>query len=335
MPDIAKLKIVNGPRAGERVTLTVGAPVIVGRSATATIRIDTPGLSRQHFELEWDGHACLLRDLNSRNGVMVNGERVTEAVLRPGDVIDAAETRYTLEISAAKRRLVEADEETASYARVSSDGPSEQVLEAEPDTLHVPLAVFEHVTPTMTTADPPALAENPLLAALVRVCASGDGHVYALVDGAQAFELAFAARLMGSHLYTLFSGARAADLAHVGPCLLDLQQREAFLEKWVAACGTNAGVLVQTRVDLPDLYAHLRKIFTVTDEHGQEYFFRYYDPRVLRAFLPTCTDAELREFFGPVQRWIAETPGHGFESFSLAGSQLARSSITDRETANR
>ena len=44
----------------------------------------------------------------------------------------------------------------------------------------------------------------------------------------------------------------------------------------------------------------------VQDEGGQEYFFRYYDPRVLRKYLPTCTPEEVRSFFGPVRSFIAE-----------------------------
>ena len=52
---------------------------------------------------------------------------------------------------------------------------------------------------------------------------------------------------------------------------------------------------------------HLRKIFIVEDDEGQEYFFRYYDPRVLRTFLPTCSKCQLDEFFGPIEVAICES----------------------------
>lgn len=60
-----------------------------------------------------------------------------------------------------------------------------------------------------------------------------------------------------------------------------------------------------------ELRDHLRKIFIVNDEEGNEYSFRYYDPRVLRTYLPTCTGEEAKEFFGPIQRILveAEVPG--------------------------
>lgn len=34
--------------------------------------------------------------------------------------------------------------------------------------------------------------------------------------------------------------------------------------------------------------------------------FRYYDPRVLRVFLPTCNKEELTNFFGPIQAFVLE-----------------------------
>ena len=34
--------------------------------------------------------------------------------------------------------------------------------------------------------------------------------------------------------------------------------------------------------------------------------FRWYDPRVLRVYLPTCTVGELREVFGPARAFLVE-----------------------------
>ena len=96
-----------------------------------------------------------------------------------------------------------------------------------------------------------------------------------------------------------------------------------FLHAWSAALGRNGGVLLQSAATLDDLSAHLRKIFVVRDEQEQEYFFRYYDPRVLRVYLPTCTGAELDEFFGPVQRWLVEaSAGDGFIELTHRAGQL-------------
>ena len=39
--------------------------------------------------------------------------------------------------------------------------------------------------------------------------------------------------------------------------------------------------------------------------------FRFYDPRVLRVYLPTCTGDEAEEFFGPVPEILAESEDGG------------------------
>jgi hypothetical protein len=45
----------------------------------------------------------------------------------------------------------------------------------------------------------------------------------------------------------------------------------------------------------------------VRDERGNRLVFRYYDPRVLRVYLPTCTASELRRVFGPIECFWMES----------------------------
>jgi len=52
--------------------------------------------------------------------------------------------------------------------------------------------------------------------------------------------------------------------------------------------------------------SHLRRFLTVRTEKGKKLLFRFYDPRVLRLYLPTCTSTELNTFFGPVERFVCE-----------------------------
>ena len=41
---------------------------------------------------------------------------------------------------------------------------------------------------------------------------------------------------------------------------------------------------------------------------GERVYFRFYDPRVLRVYLPTCSSSELKGVFGPVGRFVVEGP---------------------------
>jgi hypothetical protein len=52
---------------------------------------------------------------------------------------------------------------------------------------------------------------------------------------------------------------------------------------------------------------YLRKFLMLEDvSTGNQLYFRFYDPRVLRMFLPTCTAEQRTEFLGPLGSILAE-----------------------------
>jgi pSer/pThr/pTyr-binding forkhead associated (FHA) protein len=74
---------------GEREVLLVDS-LAVGRDPRCDISAADPLLSRRHAEFIASGPRVLVRDLGSRNGILVNGRRLPEAVLSPGDVVQVA-----------------------------------------------------------------------------------------------------------------------------------------------------------------------------------------------------------------------------------------------------
>jgi FHA domain-containing protein len=60
---------------------------VIGRSQRCDYVITDPNVSRRHFELQLRGADWYLTDLNSTNGVLVNGRRVKSSRLAPGDEI--------------------------------------------------------------------------------------------------------------------------------------------------------------------------------------------------------------------------------------------------------
>src|SRR5438067_6124907 len=63
--------------------------LLIGRSATAQVRLDGPLISRNHAEIFRDPFGrWWVRDLNSRNGTRVNGALVREQVLAPDDRVE-------------------------------------------------------------------------------------------------------------------------------------------------------------------------------------------------------------------------------------------------------
>ncbi|MCP3905778.1 MAG: FHA domain-containing protein, partial [Planctomycetes bacterium] len=64
-------------------------PKVIGRSDDARIRLNCETVSRRHAEVFVDETGrCQLRDLGSNNGTRVNGHRVREVALRPGDRVE-------------------------------------------------------------------------------------------------------------------------------------------------------------------------------------------------------------------------------------------------------
>ena len=72
--------------------------VVVGRHRQCDARIDSLRVSRRHCCLALDSDALLVRDLGSVNGTWINGRRVEEGELRPGDELAVAHYRYRLDI---------------------------------------------------------------------------------------------------------------------------------------------------------------------------------------------------------------------------------------------
>jgi hypothetical protein len=69
--------------------------VVLGRSRDCDIQVEDPNVSRRHAELRQEGVAYWIVDLDSTNGVEVNGRRVKRARLDPGDVVTVGSTDIT------------------------------------------------------------------------------------------------------------------------------------------------------------------------------------------------------------------------------------------------
>jgi predicted component of type VI protein secretion system len=69
--------------------------VLLGRSRECDIQVEDPNVSRRHAELRQEGSAFWIVDLESTNGLEVNGRRVKRAKLDPGDTFTVGETEIT------------------------------------------------------------------------------------------------------------------------------------------------------------------------------------------------------------------------------------------------
>jgi pSer/pThr/pTyr-binding forkhead associated (FHA) protein len=87
------LHMVEGPGAPRLISLFDERDV-VGRSLEASIHIASGLLSREHMELLAIEGEVQARDLDSRNGVYLNGLRIHAVILRNGDVLQCGDVVF-------------------------------------------------------------------------------------------------------------------------------------------------------------------------------------------------------------------------------------------------
>ncbi len=132
-------------------------------------------------------------------------------------------------------------------------------------------------------------------------------NVWMIVDGARTIEVF--RFLLACHLeYScLYSGPLTPDLEMAAPYLVQLDHGYRDTHRLIRqAWGNSWGVFLRSDTSLKKLRRHLREFLVVRDTKGTRMVFRYYDPRVLRMYLPTCTTSELRTVFGPIECWWME-----------------------------
>ena len=130
----------------------------------------------------------------------------------------------------------------------------------------------------------------------------------------------------------LYSGNIPRALEQSAPHLVEVLPSNRLTKTWLhQAFGQSWGVLVRIE-DTTALRHHLRKLLTVRDEQGRRLLFRFYDPRVLRVYLPTCRADELKQVFGPIDSFLTESDdGSSLLEFRLVRDELRVRSFPVRQ----
>lgn len=79
---------------------------VIGRDAACDLQVPTPSVSRHHCEVVIEDDACIVRDLNSSNGVFINESRVTgEVAVSPGDRLAVGPLIFTIQIDGEPKHV--------------------------------------------------------------------------------------------------------------------------------------------------------------------------------------------------------------------------------------
>jgi pSer/pThr/pTyr-binding forkhead associated (FHA) protein len=87
------LQQIGGPGAPRDHRLDL-EEMVVGRSVQVHISIDSGLISRRHIALKRSGPEYVCEDLNSSNGMFLNGVKVHSAVLRDGDTLQIGDVVF-------------------------------------------------------------------------------------------------------------------------------------------------------------------------------------------------------------------------------------------------
>jgi len=137
---------------------------------------------------------------------------------------------------------------------------------------------------------------------------AAEGRLYAILDACNEPAVPPKVTELGpERAISLYRGraeqeqwAIAPYLANVDSLLLDWIAQTLWKKPW--------GVFAVVEHNLTMLRKHFRRFLTVADPEGEPMYFRYYDPRVLSLFLPTCTREELKTFMGPLKAYAVGDP---------------------------
>ena len=115
---------------GERKSFSITRDVtVMGRREDCDFRIPLGDISRKHCRLIKEDEALKIEDLGSSNGTYINGKRIHEAELQPGDTVQIGPVVFVIQLDGQP-----ADEELQPYhpgEAVAQEQEEEVALEAE------------------------------------------------------------------------------------------------------------------------------------------------------------------------------------------------------------
>ena len=139
--------------------------------------------------------------------------------------------------------------------------------------------------------------------------------VWAILDCARDPKIYLALLESRLEFRCLYSGTLPRALEMAAPQLVELSPANRLTRLWLDdGWGQSWGVFLKIQ-DAANLRHHLRKFLKVQVENDRWLVFRYYDPRVLRAFLPLAEPQQLQDLFGPIDTWLAEDGAAGIVEF--------------------
>jgi len=281
-----------GPDGGTKRVLSPGERVRVGRKPKAQWVVSDKQMSGVHFEVAYDGARVEVRDLKSATGTLVGGQKIAAAEpLANGGWIRAGESDFMVYLEAA----TPPDEDELAL-----------LLEAEPEDLD-PLEaewVAENRARLLRDKQRRQDRKAETLERLRKV----EGPLFVVLDAARSDRILTVVRESVDRYRSLYEGIDGEALEDVAPYLVEIDPSSSLLARLIEeGWGNRWGIFIEYPRGFKELRRHLRRFLMVADaDTRKKYYFRFYDPVVLREFLPTSTPKQRAEIFGEIRAFLVE-----------------------------
>ena len=256
MPDVVSLRkcqlmVADGSDRGKKITLNKNM-IKVGKRDTNDFVLSDKAVSRLHFEIEYTSDSFLLRDLGSTNGTFLNGSKVKEAYLTPGDLIKAGNT--TLEfVSFDEKVKIEPSAKDSFGLMLGKSKKMRQIF-----------SILEKISPSQATVviEGETGTGKDLVARAIHENSQRNGKPFAVFDCSAVAPNLIESELFG-HERGSFTGAvksrrgafEAANsgtifLDEIGELTLDLQPKllRALEQREIKRVGSNSPVKIDVRI---------------------------------------------------------------------------------------
>jgi predicted component of type VI protein secretion system len=113
-----KLHLVKGNPQGKQVEVPLGT-LTVGRAEDSDLIIASTRVSRHHCEFLNEANRVIVRDKGSGNGTIVNGAKVEEHILAPGDEVQIGPLTFAVEIDGKRQKAASPVARPAAQAKAA------------------------------------------------------------------------------------------------------------------------------------------------------------------------------------------------------------------------
>jgi hypothetical protein len=152
----------------------------------------------------------------------------------------------------------------------------------------------------MYTETPVASKDEPF-----RLLCAETKPLFAVLDAARNVDIVRVLRANGERIVPLLNGRRGDNLGTAAPYLVAIGKRAETLPRLLRGWGRSWGIFAASTAPIDEVRQHFRRMLLVRAE-GRTLYFRFYDPRVLRKCVRSCSEAEAISLLGPMESYVLE-----------------------------